>query len=531
MNHTFKKNEVPIWASIFSILIGIIVITGWVFKIPALMSIVPDYASMKFNTALFFLFSGIIGLTLYSRKGKLIICLLSTFLIIFSFFSLLQDIVNIDFRIDQLFITDNIALVLGEKSPGRPSPVTSLCFSILGISLLLNLKQDNILRKLQQCLLHTISFLAFIAILGYLFNVPILYKLSFFTSMAIHTSIGLFFISIGLSYLNPKLGITGLLSGNRIGNIMAKTLFIRILSVVIIFGFIILVLLRSKFITPEFAIPIFISCFVMVSLYGVHSTAQLLNSLDIKKEIAEQEIIRANRNLEEVVAQRTKHLSVRNRQLLDFSYIVSHNLRGPTGNLETLLNLYQGAKENNAKDEVMKLFKKTVSGLRGTLNELLDVIALNDSTKNMDTKELCFEQLLQRLLDSYSGKIKESKTKVTYDFSKAPKIRYQQVYLKSIMENFLSNALKYRSHKRVPEIHFTTDKIDTQVILAVSDNGLGIDMEKVGEKLFGLRKTFHEHPEAKGVGLFMTKAQIQSQGGEIVVESEIDKGTTFKVYF
>jgi amino acid permease len=103
--------------------------------------------------------------------------------------------------------------------------------------------------------------------------------------------------------LNPKLGITGLLSGNRIGNIMAKTLFIRILSVVIIFGFIILVLLRSKFITPEFAIPIFISCFVMVSLYGVHSTAQLLNSLDIKKEIAEQEIIRANRNLEEATHQ------------------------------------------------------------------------------------------------------------------------------------------------------------------------------------------------------------------------------------
>jgi signal transduction histidine kinase len=95
----------------------------------------------------------------------------------------------------------------------------------------------------------------------------------------------------------------------------------------------------------------------------------------------------------------------------------------------------------------------------------------------------------------------------------------------------LSNALKYSSPKRKPEIRVITSKVETGLELRVHDNGLGIDLAKHGNKLFGLHKTFHTHKDAKGVGLFLVKTQVEALGGSIKAESEIDRGTTFIVNF
>lgn len=67
-------------------------------------------------------------------------------------------------------------------------------------------------------------------------------------------------------------------------------------------------------------------------------------------------------------------------------------------------------------------------------------------------------------------------------------------------------------------------------MLEISDNGIGIDMKVNGSKLFGLFKTFTHNPDSKGVGLFISKNQIESMGGRVTVESELNKGTTFKIY-
>jgi signal transduction histidine kinase len=108
---------------------------------------------------------------------------------------------------------------------------------------------------------------------------------------------------------------------------------------------------------------------------------------------------------------------------------------------------------------------------------------------------------------------------------------YSKGYLESILQNLLSNALKYRSPKRTPEITVRTGVENGSIVLRVSDNGLGIDMVKFGEELFGLHKTFHEHQDARGVGLFLVKTQIEAMGGTVEAESEIDKGTTFTIRF
>ena len=103
--------------------------------------------------------------------------------------------------------------------------------------------------------------------------------------------------------------------------------------------------------------------------------------------------------------------------------------------------------------------------------------------------------------------------------------------MESIIQNLLTNALKYRSLKRKPHIVVSTRREGPSTVLRVSDNGLGIDMERFGDKLFGLHKTFHEHKDARGVGLFLIKTQIEALGGSIKAESEVDKGTTFIITF
>ena len=104
-------------------------------------------------------------------------------------------------------------------------------------------------------------------------------------------------------------------------------------------------------------------------------------------------------------------------------------------------------------------------------------------------------------------------------------------YLESIFQNLLSNAIKYRSPERHLEVHFSTQMVNERIELRVRDNGLGIDMERYGDKLFGMHKTFHEHQEARGVGLFLTKTQVETLGGEIFAESDVNVGTTFVIRF
>ena len=103
--------------------------------------------------------------------------------------------------------------------------------------------------------------------------------------------------------------------------------------------------------------------------------------------------------------------------------------------------------------------------------------------------------------------------------------------MESIFLNLLSNALKFYSPERIPEIHFETKLEDGLISLYVSDNGLGINLERHKDKVFGLHKTFHRLPDSKGVGLYMTKSQVEAMGGSVSVESEVDKGSTFKITF
>ncbi len=221
-------------------------------------------------------------------------------------------------------------------------------------------------------------------------------------------------------------------------------------------------------------------------------------------------------------------LSFQNQQLNDFANITSHNLRSPASNITALV---ASADEASTVEEYKMLFemlRKVAQNLNDSLNQLMDVLYIKRN-KSMPKETLWFAPLLRRTLDSLQGEIHRSGAVITSDFDLAPQILYSRIYLDSIIHNLVGNALKYRSPERAPQIKVWTERKNGMVYLHVSDNGLGIDLAKYGHKLFGMHQTFHNHPDAKGIGLFMTKTQIESMKGKISVVSTPGAGSTFSV--
>jgi PAS domain S-box-containing protein len=239
-----------------------------------------------------------------------------------------------------------------------------------------------------------------------------------------------------------------------------------------------------------------------------------------------EELLQANNELKI----RSALVSDQKAQLLNFAHITSHNLRSPVGNLNALLRFYKKSTTSEEKEFLFSKFETVISQLSDTLNELVESVKVHGDF-GRKSQLLSFEEILKKTKEMFTGQILESNVVITSDFSEAETIKYPKIYLESIVLNLFSNAIKYRSLDRIPTLHFQTKKSEDVVTLIVQDNGLGIDLNKYGKKLFGLSKTFHKHPEAKGVGLFITKTQVEAMGGHISVKSEVNKGTTFIIKF
>ncbi len=250
----------------------------------------------------------------------------------------------------------------------------------------------------------------------------------------------------------------------------------------------------------------------------VHFVSQIEDITQRKKAEADQKAL-------------TKKLQHQNRQLADFAQITSHNLRAPVSNLLSLLMMHETLKDPKERMGLFNKFKTVIHHLSETLNDLVDSLKITQNPE-VEKENILFKTAADRVCAMLAGEILESKATIEFDFDSAPTVYYNRSYLESIMLNLISNSLKYRSEKREPKIEIKTWVAQNgELKLSVSDNGLGIDMKRQGHKLFGLHKTFHRNKESKGVGLFMTNAQVQAQGGTIEATSEINKGTTFTITF
>lgn len=222
-------------------------------------------------------------------------------------------------------------------------------------------------------------------------------------------------------------------------------------------------------------------------------------------------------------------LAQRNKDLEQFSYIVSHNLRAPLANILGLTNLL---KETNIENETTKLIITNLS----KASQNLDIVITDLSEILQIRKQIREEKLavkLSSLVDSISisleNLIEDSNAKIETDFSEINEIITLKGYLHSVFINLIVNSIRYARVGVPPIISITSKKKEYKIIIQFKDNGRGIDLKKNGDKVFGLYKRFHIDIEGKGVGLYMTKTQVELLGGSIRVESEVQKGTIFTI--
>lgn len=254
---------------------------------------------------------------------------------------------------------------------------------------------------------------------------------------------------------------------------------------------------------------------VVRDIYGkiAHFVAQVM---DITARIAAEKQLKS---LLEVTNEQ-------NDSLLNFAHIVSHNLRSHSSNMSMLTKFLYEENDQQERQNINRMLIDATNSLSETIEHLNDVVKVKtDSSESMHSVNLI--SAVKNVEKSIKGLLTREKAEITITVSKSHSVNVVPAYLESILLNLYTNALKYRSPDRSPIIKISSSTKGKNIIIKFNDNGLGIDLKRHGHKLFGMYKTFHKHKEAKGIGLFITKNQIESMGGTITVESEINIGSTF----
>jgi PAS domain S-box-containing protein len=246
--------------------------------------------------------------------------------------------------------------------------------------------------------------------------------------------------------------------------------------------------------------------------------------LELNKNNAELEITKQN-------------LTTKINQLEDLSHIIAHNLRGPAGSIkmlaETLLTLQKNAGDPSApklpfsEEEAALLIHEGSISLMDSLSTLMQIteIKLN---KEIPRDDCDITVIINEICNQLQSTIFEKKAVIINEL-KVVNIRYPRIYLENILYNLISNALKYHRPGIRPEIQINTELIGERIQLTIKDNGLGIDMERYGHKIFRLNEIFHAGYDSKGIGLYITKTQVESFGGSISLKSKPNEGCEFTV--
>ena len=214
----------------------------------------------------------------------------------------------------------------------------------------------------------------------------------------------------------------------------------------------------------------------------------------------------------------------------NFTYIVSHNVRSHSSNITSLVNFLCATNDENERSEIVKMLVNTSNNLETTLSNLNDIISINEDTAKPKTV-IFLKAEIEKTLEVLSGEIIKHAVQINNNVDSELNITAIPSYCESILLNLISNAIKYRSDERRPEIEISAERITDYIVLKVRDNGLGLDLKKNGGKIFGMYKTFHQNEDSRGIGLYLTKNHIESMNGKIEIESQVGVGTTFNVFF
>lgn len=225
-----------------------------------------------------------------------------------------------------------------------------------------------------------------------------------------------------------------------------------------------------------------------------------------------------------------KQLISQNNDLLQFSYIASHNLRGPVATLLGLINLIEREEEPADIKAISTHLMSSTRKLDEVILDLANILEIRE-LQSLPKELVSVNEIVGAVTKSLTAQIENYGTDIKVDVSSLDSFFTIKSYLYSILYNLISNSIKFRSKNRKPVITISTFKTDREFGFQINDNGIGIDLDRYRNKLFNLYQRFHIHVDGKGLGLYLVRTQTIALGGEIVVESKPEEGTTFTITF
>ena len=249
-----------------------------------------------------------------------------------------------------------------------------------------------------------------------------------------------------------------------------------------------------------------------------------------------EKLTRYNENLELLIHQRTEELKKTNNELIQhnqqleqFSYITAHNLRAPVARLMGLINLLKiNNGRNGDEHEITEKIDQTSRDLDGVIHDITGILEIKRGFTN-NYEPVLLQEKLNQIKSFLEVEILRTNVSIVGDFSKVPTIQSLPAYIESIFYNLISNAIKYRAHDRDPVIEITSGINENKVQLVFRDNGIGLDVDRFKEKIFGLYQRFNLNVEGKGLGLHLVKSQVEALGGTILIDSKPGKGAQFTI--
>lgn len=223
-------------------------------------------------------------------------------------------------------------------------------------------------------------------------------------------------------------------------------------------------------------------------------------------------------------------LTRKNKDLTQFSYILSHNVRAPLANIIGLTSLATDETyDRETRNDAVKRINTSVKILDHVLLDLNEILKVNHAVSEAKSTIHFEEKVLQTKLLLVDD-IRQTQTTILTNFSEVSSITSIKSFVQSIFYNLISNSIKYRKKGSPPIIEIWSKKINaTAFELHFKDNSIGLNMELYGDKVFGLYKRFNHDVEGKGLGLFMVKTQVEKLGGSINLSSQLGQGCHFVI--
>ncbi|WP_298478909.1 PAS domain-containing protein [uncultured Maribacter sp.] len=222
--------------------------------------------------------------------------------------------------------------------------------------------------------------------------------------------------------------------------------------------------------------------------------------------------------------------SDQNDSLRNFAHMVSHDLRSHATNLSMVTGFLLDERDENEKFKLMNMLKEATESLNSTVHNLNEVV---QSSSNVSEQliPIPLKPAIDTVINNIGVLFKEKNAKTIINVAPTVEVLAIPAYLDSILLNLFTNSLRYSETNRPPILKIDVVINKKHLELTFTDNGKGIDLNKFGGKIFGMHKTFHRNKDARGVGLYITKNQLEAMGGNISVESQVGVGTTFKLIF